>query len=80
MKGNLKSNRVCVYLSSAGADKTRKLLGVPEVKDGTGKAESEAVKGRLEAWKVRKTCVCGLVFDTTSSNSGAESGPCRLAL
>ena len=36
LKGNKKSNRVCVYLTGADAITTRKLLGVPETPSGTG--------------------------------------------
>ena len=76
VKGNLQSNRVCVYLTGADAEKARKLLGVPETKDGTGAAECEVVKEMLMKWKIKGE-VCAMVFDTTSSNTGGESGACK---
>jgi hypothetical protein len=77
LRGNIKSNRVCVYLSGADGTQTRKLLGVPETPDGTGKAESEVVTTMLVDWKVKKNNVVGMVFDTTSSNTGVDKGACR---
>ena len=75
-KGNLESNRVAVYISGVEAGGYKKLLGAPETKDGTGLAEAEVVKKVMDEWGVKKE-VCGLVFDTTSTNTGAESGACK---
>ena len=77
VKGNTKSNRVCVYISGVGDDTTKKLLGAPETVSGTGAAEAEVVKSALTQWGMRKE-VCGMVFDTTSSNSGENIGACKL--
>ena len=76
-KGDTKSNRVCVYISGVDEDGIKKLLGVPEVQDGTGAAEAEVVKDVLKQWGIGKEII-GMVFDTTSSNSGAEIGACKL--
>ena len=43
LKKNIKSNRVCVYVSGADEDSTRKLLAVPETHNGTGLAEANIV-------------------------------------
>ena len=75
-KGNHKSERVCVYFTGATCKTDRKLLGAPETKDGTGAAEAEVVKELLNNWNVKKE-IRGMVFDTTSSNSGAETGACK---
>ena len=75
-KGNKESNRVAVYISGVDATGFRKLMGCPETKDGTGKSEADVVKAVLEEWGVEKE-ICGLVFDTTSSNTGCENGACR---
>ena len=75
VKGNLSSNRVAVYITGTEADHVRKLLGAPEVKAGTGQAEAEVVQHMLTDWGIKEQCI-GLVFDTTSSNTGAESGAC----
>ena len=75
-KGNRLSNRVCVYITGVDNTGTKKLLGVPETKDGTGAAEADVVKGQLIKWNIGKEVV-GMVFDTTSSNTGAENGACR---
>ena len=74
--GNKKSSRVCVYVSGIDDDKVKKLLGVPETKSGTGKAESEVVEKVLSDWKVKEEVV-SIVFDTTASNSSGEVGACR---
>ena len=76
VKGNKESNRVAVYVSGVDGTGFRKLLGCPETKDGTGKAEAEVVKTLLESWGIEGQ-VCALVFDTTSSNTGIESGACK---
>ena len=76
LKGNTKSNRVCVYLTGADANQGRKLLAVPETPSGTGRDEAKVVTDTLEAWGVHKELV-GIVFDTTSSNTGADSGACK---
>ena len=76
MKGNKDSNRVAVYISGVDDDRFRKLLGCPETKDGTGKAEADVVKTVLRSWNIGGQ-VCGLVFDTTSSNTGVENGACK---
>ena len=75
-KANRLSNRVCVYITGVENEDVRKLLGVPETVDGTGMAESEVVKNLLMEWDIKEE-VCGMVFDTTSSNTGADIGACR---
>ena len=77
VKGNTKSNRVCVYISGVGDDNTKKLLGAPETEAGTGAAEAEVVKSALTQWGMKQE-ICGMVFDTTSSNSGENIGACKL--
>ena len=76
MKGNVKTNRVCVYVTGVNGEKVVKLLGIPDSPGGTGLDESELVVSLLKEWNVRGQ-VCGMVFDTTATNSGAESGACR---
>ena len=61
MKGNYESNILAVYVSGVVKDGFRKLLDAPETKDGTGLAESDV----------------GMVFNTTSANTSAESGACK---
>ena len=46
------SNRVCVYLSNALDNTSTKILGVPEVRSGTGKEESSVVINMLGEWNV----------------------------
>ena len=75
--GNIESNRVAVYISGVDATGFRKLIGCPETKDGTGKSEAEVVKAFLESWGIGKQ-ICGLVFDTTASNTGCDTGACKL--
>ena len=77
LKGGIESNRVAVYLSGLDSSGFRKLLGCPETSDGTGKSEAEVVQKLLEDWGVGEQ-LCGLVFDTTSSNTGSESGACKI--
>ena len=76
VKGNKESNRVAVYVSGVDDSGFRKLMGCPEVQDGTGMSEAKVVKAFLEEWGVEKE-ICGLVFDTTSSNTGCDIGACK---
>ena len=77
IKGDKESNRVCVYITGIGPADPKKLLGVPETVDGTGMAEFEVVKAELVKWGIKDE-VSGMVFDTTSSNTGADIGACKL--
>ena len=77
VRGNTESNRIAVYVSGVDDTGFRKLLGCPETKDGTGKAEAEVVETLLRSWGIGGQ-VCGLVFDTTSSNTGCDTGACKL--
>ena len=45
------SNRGCVYITGVQAEQERKLLGVPETKDGTWFLEAEVVKELLMQWR-----------------------------
>ena len=75
-KGNQKSNRICVYISGVEENRPMKLLAVPETPNGTGLAEANIVTEQLTMWNISKEVV-GMVFDTTSSNTGAELGACK---
>ena len=76
LRGRIDSKRVCIFISGVDAQKTRKLLGIPEVESGKGVDEFEVVKEYLVKWKVKEQII-GMVFDTTASNSGEHSGACR---
>ena len=76
LRGRIQSKRVCIYLSGVDAEKCRKLLGIPEVESGKGVDEFEMVKEYLVRWEIKEQIV-GMVFDTTASNSGVDSGACR---
>ena len=62
-----------IYFTGVEEKPVRKLLGAPETCDGTGAAEAEVEKEVLVEWDLKRETV-GLVFDTTSSNTGAEHG------
>ena len=76
IKGNEKTNRICVYVTGGGENPIRKLLGVPETPSGTGAAEAKVVTDTLTSWDIHDEVV-GIVFDTTSSNTGIDSGACK---
>lgn len=67
-------DRLPIYVSGAGKNK---LLCVPKLPDGTGKAVAAAVKSAVDEWKLadRIQAAC---FDTTASNTGQHSGACHL--
>ena len=77
LKAGAKAEFICVYISGANTDRVTKLLGVPEVGSGSGKDQKEVVVQMLKKWKIFEQ-IAGLVFDTTSSNTGNEIGACKL--
>ena len=78
---SISSDRCCVYISGINFDAevpiTTKLLGIPEVPNSTGSAQEKAVLKLLAEWDIENSVV-GLVFDTTSSNTGIWKGACTL--
>ena len=69
------SERCVVYVSATGGSDFKKLLGAPQVADGTAASETLAVTELLKKWGINEE-VKVVVFDTTSSNSGWKSGTC----
>ena len=67
------SERCVVYISVADGRDLKKLLGAPEVADGSAASEALVVTDLLRKWGIQEE-VKGVVFDTTSSNSGWKSG------
>ena len=53
MKEGKSSDRCCVYISGVGLNKETKLLGVPELPRGTGKAQKDAVTELLKCWNLK---------------------------
>ena len=76
LDGSMKSERLPVLLSGENGIK---LLGVPEIPtksaEGMGKHISQSSLSLLEEWKC-KSSVKGMVFDTTSANTGAQTAGC----
>jgi len=56
---------------------TSKLFTVAKLPSGTGEAQAKAVHIALEDWEVSGQ-VCGMCFDTTSSNTEHISGACTV--
>ena len=71
------SDRCCVYFSGANAEKIIKLLGVPEIPNGTGTSQEKAVEELLMSWDLFEE-ITGIVYDTTASNTGEWRGACVL--
>lgn len=69
-----KIDRLAILVTGGGFEK---LLGVPKIPNGTGEAVAAVTIKTLEEWKLTKQ-VKGLCFDTTSSNTGINSGACTL--
>ncbi|KAK3910236.1 polyprotein [Frankliniella fusca] len=70
----VKADRLPVVVTGKG---TEKLLGIPELKHGSGESIASAVVSLLREWDLQEK-VFGLVFDTTSTNSGRWGGACVL--
>jgi hypothetical protein len=69
-------DRLPVLLTSL-TDGNTKLLGVPQMKCGSGQAAADAVYEQLRLWDCTSLAV-GMCFDTTAANTGRLSGACRL--
>ena len=78
---SIASDRCCAYVSGINIDAeetiTTKLVRVPEVPNSTGSSQEKAVMKLIAEWDVEKSVV-GLVFDTTSSNTGLWRGASTL--
>lgn len=75
VKAEGKVDRHAVLLS--GTDGSEKLLGVPVIDRGTGRDQADSTLFFLNQWSAVDNTV-GMVFDTTSSNTGVEVGACVL--
>ena len=53
------------------------LLGTPHISSGTGKDHANVCIELLYKWNIAEQ-VRGLVFDTTASNTGINTGACTL--
>ena len=62
--------RLAITVSGKNIDQ---ILGIPKLERGTGVAMSESIVQMLNDWEIGFNLVCGLVFDTTSSNTGTTS-------
>ena len=60
---------------SINLEKENTLLGIPFCTDSTGESQSEAIKELIVQYEL-KDKIKGLVFDTTSTNTGKENGVC----
>ncbi|KAK3931222.1 Homoserine kinase [Frankliniella fusca] len=69
-----KADRLPIVVSGKGIEK---LLGIPELPNGSGLCIADAVVSHLNDWELAEN-VIGLVFDTTSTNSGRWGGACVL--
>jgi len=58
-------------------DGSTKLLGVPKLASGSGRASTEAVLELLKSWECDSQ-VIGMCFDTTASNTGRLNGTYKL--
>src|SRR6218665_3854634 len=67
-------DRVAILVTSGYL---QQLLAVPKIGCGTGQQQCDACLCALDDWQLRSK-VRGLVFDTTSSNTGLNLGACTL--
>ncbi|XP_063981407.1 uncharacterized protein LOC135164717 [Diachasmimorpha longicaudata] len=67
-----KIDRLSILISGSGGDQ---LLGVPQIKRGTGEEQANAIFECLKEWESVDD-ICAMVFDTTASNTGSTNGAC----
>ena len=69
----MSQHRQAILVSGGPHHQQGKLLTVPTLADGTGRAQAEAMLDALEDWGVTDQVV-GLCFDTTAANTGRVNG------
>ena len=67
-------DQVAILITSGNIEQ---LLAVPKICHGTEQEQCNACIGALDDWQLRSK-VQGLVFETTSSNTGLHLGTCTL--
>jgi len=72
LSGTDKVDRLPILVTTMGETK---LLEIPKIPAGTGKAEVEAENNAIREWRL-EDAVRGMCFNTTSSNTGRLSGAC----
>ena len=65
-------DRIAVPVTGDGEER---LLRVTKISRGTGKHQAEACLTILDEWGIQQQ-ICGLVFDTTASNTRLKNGAC----
>ena len=70
LRGNIKLNRVCVYLSGIYEDNSCKLLGIPDCKSGRGASETSVGLG--EIFEGDSADTCSVLENFCSCRWGAE--------
>ena len=68
---------MAIYLITVDGTKKLHLADIPRVCSGKAKDDLEAIEKAINDWRVEKTSIIGLVFDTTTSNTGEWSAVCR---
>ena len=71
-----KVDRLSVVITSL-IDGSTKLLGVPKLTSGSGRAAADVVFELLQSWQSEKLII-GMCFDTTACNTGRMNGACSL--
>ena len=72
-----KEDRMAVLVTSPDLVDKEQLLGILALEDGTGKSQKEGVMELMTEWGAWDNLI-GLVFDTTSSNTGIWKGAVTL--
>lgn len=67
-----KVDRIAILVTGNGNEK---LLAIPKIYRGTGKAQAQACVDTITEWNMTHS-IKGLVFDTTASNTGLHTGAC----
>lgn len=70
--GKTKVERIAILVSY---NNTSTFLGAPKLDKSTGKNIAAAVHSKLVEWNITKQ-VSAIGFDTTSNNTGVNSGAC----
>ncbi|CAH0563009.1 unnamed protein product [Brassicogethes aeneus] len=69
-----KAERLSIHVTGISSDKN---LKTPILSDGTGESQASAIFETLTEWNLCDN-IKAMCFDTTSSNTGCDSGACTL--
>ena len=71
-------DRLAVVASTASKNQVAQFLAAPCIPDSTGSSQRDALVKVVQEWEIPHSCIIGISWDTTSSNTGIWQGSATL--